>query len=352
MTKVPRSQSVGHRRHVAVFFTTLLSLALLCALGQAQAGRKDVPQLDMRGMAGKVIITPEPRKDIDVRVHYANRKVPTLMVSKRGNTTILDGSISHIDRVSGEDVHIAGVGRLNEAELPTVLIRVPMNVVIRDASHVQGVVGPSETLEVIYSGTGRWHFEPVERDASLIATGSGGLHLVSAATVQLDSSGSGMVILGKVGPLRAFLNGTGRLVVESSRETHLQNSGAADMIVGSTGSVEVRQFGSGRLNLSQVNGSFTLNSFGSGDVQVRNLNGPAQLFLSGSGNVTIADGNAPSFILKGTGNGDVYFGGTAAEVTVNTFGSGNIHIKTTTGKVVSKVRGSGRVDIGQNGQRP
>ncbi len=318
-----------------------IALLAVGVSASAQAGSDKGAQLEMRDMAAHVIITPEPREDIDVRVMYGTRKVPTLMVSHRGQTTILSGNVHNWGQLFPK-------GAPSREELPTVFIRVPLNVVIKDASYASGVVGPAQSLDFIYSGSGDWHVEPVKGHANLIATGTGRLHATSAGTVQIDSTGTSNVIVGRAGRLRASLSGSGTLVVETSGDTTLQNSGNAEVHFGTVDALSTRMFGSGKISVRRVNGTLNLVNNGSGDIHIQSLSGPAELFLSGSGNVSIKDGQAARFVLKGSGSGNVYFGGIAGAVNVNSFGSGNIYIRQTTGPVISKIRGSGEARIGEN----
>lgn len=341
------------------------AIALLAATGATAQLRllSDGPQIELRDMVARVVITPEDRSDVDIRVRYGKVKVPTLMVSQRGNVTVLNGHLSNPSRgtgfnfrinvhndddvsVSGGKVHISGIGMVNVADLPLVFVRVPVNAVVKDSAYTFGRIGPSKSLDFIMNGSGEWAVEPVEGQLSIINSGSGSINVSTAGDSIVDNMGSGDINLGTVRNLKAVLTGSGNFKVSQSNGTMLQNQGSGDVTLSRTGAIKAQLNASGDLSLGNVMGSLTLVNSGSSDVNVGRVNGPVSLDLAGSGDVSISEGQVSAFVLKGSGSGDVSYGGITNTVNVDSNGSGDVSIAKATGAVVTKVVGSGEMHIG------
>jgi len=339
------------------------AMALLIATGAAAQLRllSDGPQIELRDMVARVVVTPEDRSDIDIRVRYGSVKVPTLMVSQRGSTTVLNGHMnsagqaSHFnfrinvndgDAVSNGKVRVSGLGLVNISDLPLVFVRVPANAVVKDSAYTFGRVGPSKSLDFIMNGNGEWAIEPVAGPLNIINSGSGEISVASAGDSIVDNMGSGDINLGTVRNLQAVLTGSGNFNVAQSNTTMLQNQGAGDVTIKRSGVLKVQLNGSGDLSLGDVMGGLTVINNGSSDISVQRVNGPVNLDISGSGDVSIAGGQVPAFNLRGSGSGDVDFGGVTHTVNVDTNGSGDVSIMKATGPVVTKVVGSGEMHIG------
>ncbi|HTM80987.1 GIN domain-containing protein [Asticcacaulis sp.] len=340
-------------------------MALLIATGAAAQLRlvSDGPQIELRDMVARVVVTPEDRSDIDIRVRYGSVKVPTLMVSQRGSTTVLNGHMNSASQtphfnfrinVNDEDmvsvrngkVHISGVGLVNISDLPLVFVRVPANAVIKDSAYTFGRVAPSKSLDFIMNGSGEWAIEPVAGPLNIINSGSGAISVASAGDSIVDNMGSGDINLGAVRNLQAVLTGSGNFNVAQSNNTVLQNQGAGDVSIKRSGALKVQLNGSGDLSLGDVMGGLSVVNNGSSDISVQRVGGPVNLDISGSGDVSIAGGQVPAFVLRGSGSGDVDFGGVTHTVNVDTNGSGDVNIMKATGAVVTKVVGSGEMHIG------
>jgi len=339
------------------------AMTLLIATGAAAQLRllSDGPQIELRDMVARVVVTPEDRSDIDIRVRYGSVKVPTLMVSQRGSTTVLNGHMnsagqaSHFnfrinvndgDAVSSGKVRVSGLGLVNISDLPLVFVRVPANAVVKDSAYTFGRVGPSKSLDFIMNGNGEWAIEPVAGPLNIINSGSGAISVASAGDSIVDNMGSGDINLGTVRNLQAVLTGSGNFNVTQSNTTLLQNQGAGDVTIKRSGVLKVQLNGSGDLSLGDVMGGLTVINNGSSDISVQRVNGPVNLDISGSGDVSIAGGQVPAFNLRGSGSGDVDFGGVTHTVNVDTNGSGDVSIMKATGPVVTKVVGSGEMHIG------
>lgn len=347
-----------------VFISVLsLSGAVLLTAGGAWAQPVDGPQVELRDLVARVVVTPEDRNNVDIRVRYGSVKVPTLMVSQRGNTTVLNGHLSsgkqapHFslridvndeDQVSsqGGKVYISGIGKVDIADLPLVFVRVPANAVIKDSAYSFGRVSPSRSLSFTMNGSGEWMIEPVNGPLNVINSGSGRISVASAGDSIVDNMGSGDINLGTVRSLQAVLTGSGNFVVDESGNTFLQNQGSGDVTLTHTAGLKVQLNGSGDLSLGAVMGALNVINNGSSDISAERVGGPVSLDISGSGDVSIAGGQVPSFSLRGSGSGDVSYGGITNTVNVDTNGSGDISIMKATGAVVTKVVGSGEMHIG------
>lgn len=316
----------------------------------------DGPQIELRDLAARVIVTPENRSDIDIRVHYGKVQVPTLMVSHRGQTTVLNGHLSDRShgfnmRISMDDgdrgsMYISGLGTVNMNDLPVVQVRVPMHASVKDSAYVIGRIGPSQGADLIVNGSGSWTLDPVNGPLNIISSGSGSIHVTQAGDAIVDNMGAATITLDSVGNLKASLTGSGDFVVGRSGVTDLQNQGSGDMTLGNVAALRAELDGSGDMTLGNLGGNFVLVNNGSSDVHVNRVNGPVMLNLAGSGDVSIAGGQTPSFRVQGSGSGDVDFGGVAGTVNIDSNGSGDVSILKATGAVVTKVVGSGDMHIG------
>jgi hypothetical protein len=323
----------------------------------------DGPQVELRDMVARVVVTPEDRSDVDIRVRYGSVKVPTLMISQRGNTTVLNGHLSsgkqvpHFsfrinvndeDQVSAEGgkVYISGIGKVNVSDLPLVFVRVPANAVVKDSAYTFGRVGPSRSLDFVMNGSGEWVVEPVNGPLNVINSGSGRISVTSAGDSIVDNMGSGDINLGAVRNLQAVLTGSGNFTVDQSGNTFLQNQGSGDVRLTRTAGLKVQLNGSGDLSLGSVMGGLNVVNNGSSDIAIERVGGPVTLDISGSGDVSIAGGQVPAFVLRGSGSGDVSFDGITNTVNVDTNGSGDVSIMKATGTVITKVVGSGEMHIG------
>ena len=349
---------------IAIGTATVLALPglLIANTVTAQPFADDGPQVELRDMVARVVVTPEDRSNVDIRVRYGSVKVPTLMVSQRGNTTVLNGHLSSgrqanfsfrinvndDDQVSTQNgrVHISGIGLVNISDLPLVFVRVPANAIIKDSAYSFGRVAPSKSLNFTMNGSGEWAIEPVAGPLNIINSGSGKINVNSAGDSIVDNMGSGDINLGTVRNLQAVLTGSGNFNVTQSGNTVLQNQGAGDVTLTRTGALKVQLNGSGDLSLGDVTGGLSVVNNGSSDIAVQRVNGPVNLNISGSGDVSIANGQVSAFILRGSGSGDVDFGGIANTVNVDTNGSGDVSIMKATGAVITKVVGSGEMHIG------
>ncbi len=349
-------------------FLTAAGISGLLALTAATGAMAEInlpddgPQIELRDLVARVVVTPENRSDIDIKVRYGKAKVPVLMVSHRGNVTILNGhldapqhsfgfSFNIVNASTGGApgsgrVFIPSLGNVSVDDLPLVFIRVPMNAAVKDSAYTFGHIGPSKSLEFVMNGGGDWLVDPVGGPLNVIASGSGDIRLSTAGDSIIDNMGSGDISIDGARALKVSLSGSGDFIANRSADTVLQNQGSGDVTLSHVNNLTVELNGSGDLNLGSINGGFSLTNNGSSDVRAAQVQGPVTLDLAGSGDVGIDGGQSPSFVLTGTGSGDVDFGGTTGTVSIDSNGSGDISIAKATGPVTSKVNGSGETHIG------
>ena len=341
------------------------ALAIGAATGASAQLRllSDGPQVEFRDMVARVVVTPEDRSDVDIRVRYGKAKVPQLMVSHRGNVTVLNGHLSDnahgmnfklridLDDITSSgprgSVFVSGLGQVDVNDLPLVFVRVPQNAVVKDTSYVFGQIGASNSLDFISSGSGSWNIGPVAGQLNVIDSGSAGIHAgpVSGDAI-VDNMGSGDINLDATRGLKISLSGSGNFTVQQAADVDLQNQGSGDVSLGRIRSLKAGLNGSGDLSVQNVGGNFTLTNNGSSDVNIDRLMGQVSLDMSGSGDVRIQQGQAQTFMIRGSGSGDVDFGGTAGTVNVDSNGSGDVSIGKATGAVQTRVTGSGEMHIG------
>ncbi len=355
------------RTHIPLPAAGLASLLALSLAPSAWAQLRllsDGPQIEFRDMVARIVVTPEDRSDIDIRVRYGKAQVPTLMISRKGNVTTLNGHVSGAQRMetpnirfavnfaqtatlSGDDdVFIKGVGKVAVDDLPQVFVRVPQNAVIKDSANSFGQVGPAKSLDMILNGSGEWNIAPVNGPLSIINSGSSTIHVASAGDTIVDNLGAGDISVGSARALKVTLSGAGNFSIANAANTEVQNQGSGDVTLGRVQSLKANLVGSGDLAVQSVSSGFTLVNCGSSDVGIERINGPVTLDMSGSGDVFLKNGQAQAFVIRGSGSGDVSFGGVAATVNIDSNGSGDVSINRATGAVITKVRGSGEMHVG------
>ena len=337
-------------------------LALTLATGAAAQMRllSDGPQVEFKDMVARVVVTPEERNDVDIRVRYGKVKVPTLMVSKRGQTTVLNGHLSKSRgmnfnlRINLDDsanpmrgsVFISGIGQVDVNELPLVFVRVPQNAVVKDSAYIFGQVGPAKSLDFILNGSGNWKIAPVSGPLNIIDAGSGNIRVTQAGDAIIDNLGSGTIAVDTVRSLKLTVSGSGNVSAQNAANVDIKNQGSGDVSLGTVRSLNAGLNGSGDLSVQHIGGNFSLVNNGASDVNIGRLLGAASLNMSGSGDVNIEDGQASNFVIRGSGSGDVSFGGVAGSVNIDNNGSGDVSIVKATGPVQSRMIGSGEMHIG------
>lgn len=267
--------------------------ALVLGAGAAQAA-----EVEINDAVARVTVIPEDRKDIKVEFISTHPNLP-LQVRTLGGKTIIDG---HLDRKlkscnSGGgriNVTVAGLGQVNYADMPQVVIRTPRDVDVGSGGAVFGTVGKSQSLELSNAGCGDWTVANV------------------AGRLKLGVAGSG------------------------------------DTRIGSAGETSLRVAGSGDVSTREIRGPLDIDVAGSGDVWIASMNGDGlDVKIAGSGNVTVAGGRAGSVNAGVAGSGDVDFQGSAQTLKARIAGSGDVKVRSVSGNVSKAVVGSGDVVVGR-----
>jgi hypothetical protein len=275
-------------------FLALAALAAVFTNGAASAA----PSVEIKDAVARVVVIPEDRADVKVDFITTNRALP-LMVSRVGDRTVIDGNLRYskirsCTTLNGRTaVGVAGIGKVDWANMPQVVIHTPRNVSVAAGGAVFGSIGRSNSLHFANAGCGDW----------------------------------------TVGNVKGAL---------SARQ-----AGSGDLRAGSAGSADARIAGSGDVNLGQVAGSMNAEIAGSGDVHATSINGDLKARVAGSGNVTIDGGHARAMQVSVAGSGDVTFGGVADSLEARVMGSGDISAAHVTGSLRKSIMGSGDVRIGR-----
>ena len=255
------------------------------------------PSLEIRGAAARVVVIPEARADIQVLLTKTSSKLP-IRVRSFGQTTFVQGDIAH--RAHGchslfghRGVAVWGRGTIPYEDLPSLIVRTPMDVRITAGDAVFGEVGRSGELDLTNRGCGDWTFGNVLGRARVNQAGSG------------DSRGGG--------------------------------AGEADLSVA----------GSGDIAMQAVRGAVTAVSTGSGNISVASLAGPFTARIAGSGDVKVRAGVATRMNASIAGSGGVDFGGVAHQLKASIAGSGDVNVGRVDGPVSKRVFGSGEVTVGR-----
>ena len=250
-------------------------------------------EVELKNIAARVVVTPENRPDVELKVAYGNAKVPVIMVSTRGNTLVADGKLRgrHLNCKAG-GVDIGGLGSVASADLPIVYIKVPMDAKVSAGGATYGKLGASQSLEFSEGGCGNWQLGDVAGKAEVNIGGSGDVSLTRSADAAVNIGGSGNFTATSVNAIEANIGGNG-------------------------------------------------------DILVNQVSGPVEVNIGGSGNVKLDSGVASKMEVNIAGSGDVRFGGEAKSLEVNIVGSGDVRVKTVSGNISKSVMGSGNVIVGQ-----
>jgi len=273
---------------------TFALISAISVLGLMAAGAASAHTgVELKNMAARVVVLPENRADVDLKVVYGKAKVPVIMISTRGNTLVADGKLKnrHLNCKAG-GVDIGGLGMVVGDDLPTVYIKVPMDAKVSAGGATYGTVGASQSLEFSEGGCGNWQLASVSGGAKVNIGGSGDVTLAGAADTAVNIGGSGNFTTTSINALDANIGGNGDIVADR-------------------------------------------------------VSGPVKINIGGSGNVKLNSGVAPAMEVNIAGSGDVRFGGEAKSLKVNIVGSGDVRVKTVTGNISKSVMGSGNVIVGQ-----
>jgi hypothetical protein len=271
----------------------------LALAGAASAAQAAGPTVRLDHLAAHVIIIPEARSNIEAVVRNAGKHglgKPSLTIS--GRDLIVSGGLTRVDlhncrARSGHGVSLGFFHHIDEADLPVVTLRVPMDVAVEADSAVEvEVTGPVHALTVDEKACGDWKIGDV------------------GDRLEYDLQGRGDVQAGQVGSATLRLQGMG------------------DLRVRATGALDVSMQGMG-------------------DVIVDQVNGPVHASLQGMGDLRIKGGRATEFTAELEGMGGIRFDGVADTVDASASGLGDIRVAKATGEVRKHNSGLSRVTVGR-----
>ncbi|MFN3524167.1 MAG: GIN domain-containing protein [Phenylobacterium sp.] len=253
----------------------LLTFAAAAGLSLV-ATAANAASVEIRDAVARVVVVPEARDDVRVEIISRNASLP-IEVRTMGERTIVDGDLDRKIRScngSGEraSANVAGVGRVDWADMPQVVIRTPMNAVVEAGGAVFGSVGRSASLKLSNAGCGDWKVANVAGKLTYSQAGSGDARIGAAGEAVLRVAGSGDVNLGEVsGPLDVRIAGSGDVRIGAGRAETMAASvaGSGDVeFKGQAGSLKARIAGSGDVRVKSVTGEVTKAVLGSGAVTI------------------------------------------------------------------------------------
>jgi hypothetical protein len=350
-------------------FGWALAPVMLAAAGSASAA-----SLEIRNAALRVVVIPEARSDISVTVLKTNPHLPIRLSTDLTGGTVIDGGAwfapfgKPIWCEAGGDVHVWGVGHVANADLPRIVVRVPLDVRVSAGGGVFGAISGSNKLGLDVSGCGDWVVGNVRDRLAVSNSGSATVRTGTAGQMALQASGSGRIAThAAANGLDAEVSGSGEVAVEAaSGLIRIRDSGSGGITVngGQASSLDTQVSGSGdiqfkgaaqdvRASLSgigQIGAGVVTHSLGvdisgAGDMSVQQASGVIRADISGAGRLHIAGGHASNIDAHLSGSGDVDFGGVADTVNASASGSGDLRVARVTGPVVSSTSGAGRVIV-------
>jgi len=349
-------------------FGWALAPVLLAAAGAASAA-----SLDIRNAALRVVVIPEARSDVSVTILKTNSRLPLKLTTGLSGQTIVDGGqwfapFGQAIWCERDGVHVWGVGHIANADLPRILVRMPLDARVSAGGGIFGAISRADRLDLAVSGCGDWTVGNVRDRLAVGSSGSANVRTGTADQMALQASGSGDIVTRTaLGGLDAAVSGSGEITVEqASGPVRIRVSGSGDLVVNGgqasrldvdvSGSGDV-QFkgaaqdlsaglsGNGEIATGAVTRSLGVDISGSGDMTVLAASGTVRARISGSGALKIAGGHASTVDARISGSGDVDFDGQADTVNASSSGSGNLRVARVTGAVVSSATGSGRVIV-------
>lgn len=268
--------------------------------------------LHVKHAAAHITITPEDRQDFLIEIDNPGH-APMPTVSTEGDEVIVDGQLRGRvgDCRDNGGADLRGYGDLTLEQLPQITVHAPRALVLTLGGGSTTTIGPTQSLNLDFSGCGTAALGDVADNLEIDLAGSGHVQGGAARHVKADVAGSGRVALGTV-------------------------SEGADLDVA----------GSGDISIATLNGSLNSDGAGSGNVEV---NGgsvtSAEIDLAGSGGVDI---HAPvqRLTVSILGSGDVDVEGAVGDLSAEIAGSGSVSATSVSGSVNREVLGSGQVNVG------
>ncbi|HUZ13731.1 MAG TPA: hypothetical protein VMU93_12895 [Caulobacteraceae bacterium] len=276
----------------------LLSALVLAAVLMAAQGVRAAPAVEIRNAVARVVVSPEPRADIEVEVVRADPRLP-LRIWRFAGRTFIDGGLGRRVRTcstqNGEpSAKVAGVGVVAYQAMPQVIVHTPLQarVYVMGGDAVWGRVGRSQTLDFANAGCGEWRLGDVSGRMKVSVAGAGGVRAGQASEAELYADGAGSILAGAV-----------------------------------------------------AHGVYAMN-LGSGQIQIASVSGPFTARIAGAGSVRAAEGRVSTMQAEVAGSGGISFDGVAGALTASVHGSGDVTVARVTGPVRKAIVGSGTVRVG------
>ena len=314
--------------------TLAIAVAVAALGGAALAGPAlAAPTLTLRHAAISIVVEPENRSDIVVDVWRPNPSLP-LEVRRVGDDVIIDGHLpSFLTTCHGSGaglrVFVFGRGDYSAAELPQVVVRMPVDAVVESGAIARGFVTRSRNLTLTSSGCGDWTIANVAGQLNAGVSGVGELRTGSAQNADVGLSGTGHVAIGQV-----------------MNQAVVRMSGAGALSLRAAGSADLTISGTGGLVAGPISAGLTSKLSGAGGLKVASVDGPVSADVSGVGGVEIAGGHATRLDANVSGVGHIRYGGVADTLDANVSGVGGVSVARVTGEVNKHVAGVGSIEVG------
>jgi len=257
--------------------------------------------IELRGAAGVLVVTPEDRTDIAVKI-TGGAKLPPIKAQVTGDKLILDGGLGRRVRNcrSGEPfgATVSGYGDLSGADLPRIEVRTPKGLKLGVADGVFAQIGPSDALNISVTGCGDASIGDVKGRLEISAAGSGDVIAGAAQSANVSVAGSGQIELGTISQgLEVSIAGSGSTRAKSVTgplAASIAGSGDVDVEGGAISDAAVSIAGSGDVSIEAPVVNLRASIMGSGDIDVAGVSGSLQRSVMGSGSVNVGAAKSPS----------------------------------------------------------
>ena len=192
--------------------TAVSAVALAAVAGPAFAKE---PNVEIRYAVARVAVVVEDRADVAVEVEQGSSRLPRVEVTRVGDEIRVNGGLRRRGGLFNGDndginncnngpnggragegawAEVRGVGRVNVADAPLIVIRTPRDVNVNASGAIYGSVGRgARSLELGHGGCGRWDVANVDGSMSLSIGGSGDIRAGTSSSLEVAIGGSGSV---------------------------------------------------------------------------------------------------------------------------------------------------------------
>jgi hypothetical protein len=169
-------------------FSWALASVMLAVAGSASAA-----SLDIRNAALRVVVIPEARSDVSVTILKANPRLPIRLPTDLAGGTVVDGGqwfapFSSPIWCDAGGVNVWGVGRVAYADLPQIVVRMPLDARVSAGGGVFGAISAANRLDLSVSGCGDWVVGNVRERLGVSNSGSAAVRTGSAGQMALQAT--------------------------------------------------------------------------------------------------------------------------------------------------------------------